>query len=189
MLKIILTSNLLLIFGFLVWFTLFFLSPKDSNFDSTQYGTSTVSTWMSDMPVSGSVTSSTSMISSVPGQRILVDRFEKPITVRDFIVDKSMVPDPVNSGTYVLNNESTYCQSAGGCEGRFLIQYQTEYDIFFILIEAQSIQSTVSSVEALMLLLLEVNTNDLCRIRYEMAVPYWVSEELAGQSLVFPQCL
>ncbi len=127
------------------------------------------------------------------GRLTLTGESGEPIAVKDFIRNGETVTDTVNPGSFVLAGSVGYCLEDGSCpEGantdNFSITYNNEIQSFNIVLLAEPLRRSREASERFLIERLGLSKEDLCRLNYNLGVPYFVNEQFAGQNLRFSFC-
>lgn len=98
------------------------------------------------------------------------------------LASPDITPDPNNSGVYLLH------ENPEGERHDFIIEYHESDQTIHVLIQSQPIQFVRQAAETRLQVVLGMSQRELCNLRYQVIVPYWVSERYAGQNIGFSSC-
>ena len=111
-----------------------------------------------------------------------------------FLSNGETVEDAVNPGNYVLVGELGYCTANNICrasttpEKDFSISYDKKYNQFSIILLSEPLITVRERAESFLATRLGIKKEDLCKINYYVATPYFVNEQRSGINLGFSYC-
>lgn len=146
-----------------------------------------------DLNPFGTVGDTTPVPSDATGQMIVPSVEGNPITTQDFIKNGETVSDAVNPGNFVLAGELGYCLPDGSCPHgalttKFSIVYSQEYGMFDVVLLEEPLGEVRTEAEEFLMSRLGLSASQLCSLRYNVGVPYWVNETFSGGNLGFTSC-
>lgn len=106
--------------------------------------------------------------------------------------DPTVIQDPVNLGNYILYGDMGYCIEGTPCtsseQSDFSITYSAVDESFTIVLYQKPLDKTRERAETFLNEKILVHKNEMCGLRYSIAVPYWVDEFNSGKNLKFSFC-
>lgn len=178
----------------IVWVVVSSLNISPSGSTDTNSDSSDLFDMKDDSPFLDTGIGATSSMPIVrPGERVLLSGDGTGIVVQDFIGNGTTFQDPMNLSVYVVSGDIGYCAPQRGClnnsiSDQFSISFDIRTSTFTITILSKQIDVAILAAENHLMSTLGISRSGLCDVRYEMAVPQWVSEQYAGQRLLFNAC-
>jgi hypothetical protein len=104
-------------------------------------------------------------------------------SVRNFAHDGSTKEDPLNDGYYLIGQGDSVVRDFS-----FDITYIAQTSFFNVSLMQEPLGAARAKAEAYLAATLGLSNEDLCKLRYSVATPSFVSETYAGQDLRFSFC-
>jgi hypothetical protein len=112
------------------------------------------------------------------------------ITTKNFLSDKSTVSDPINQGLYYLGyhfNQGIPDQTATNTPP-YVIEYIKKAQSFNITVLRNPVMQTKMEAERYLVSALGIPEDQICRLKYMVSVPNYVSQFYAGLNLGLSFC-
>lgn len=123
----------------------------------------------------------------------IMDSAGKPIRVREFLKDETVLLDKANPGTYLIAgnlgscvNDPAKCQA--GPEVPFNIYYEAGPQAFTIALITEPLGVNRAEAERALQDRLGIPRGDMCRLNYYVSTSVYVNEQYAGKNLGFSFC-
>ncbi len=162
---------------------------------NNQATTGGVHSGASNLPASGSVSSTTLSVGSVPDNKLVVTArgTEAPLVVNNFLKNGVTVEDIENPGIYYLAGSVGYCLKDGTCPAgaaaeNFIVAYDASLQFFTISLTKEPLGTARADAEQFLLKTLGISQTDLCNIKYFLSTTSSVNPFYAGQNLGFSFC-
>jgi hypothetical protein len=108
------------------------------------------------------------------------------IQAKDFTHDAAVLQDPPGSGYYHIGR---YAGATGeAAKIPYIITYFSETDFFAVALLEEPIGAVRKKAEQELMRRLGITQNEMCELRYSLAVPDFVSPFYAGRDLRFSFC-
>lgn len=189
-----------------ILFVLHVITSAPQGTDSAPSGPNTPATHTSqNTPVSGGVWGSvpttpisvgTPQSASSSAQMTITIQGNATIQVNDFVHRPETKEDAANPGNYMLAGNLGYClqdqracQAATTTENNFSIYYYGQSQTFYInLLKLPLGKAREDAEQFLMTMLGITDKQQMCNLKYSVGVTRYVSEDYAGDNLLFSFC-
>lgn len=116
-----------------------------------------------------------------------------PLQVKNFLLNETTRPDPINTGRYLLAGNLQICADEQyACQAGPVVDYNIYYDERYGSFTVALLNEPVGEVRLLMeralLQLLGLAPTDLCRLNYYVGTPSDVNSVFSGGNLGFSFC-
>lgn len=110
------------------------------------------------------------------------------VTARNFIADRDLVRDTINTQQTYLNNYDPTVITGPSVQPTFIISYTPSTQYFNIVLNSEPIGNARAQAEQYLMNKLGLTQEQICSLNYMVSVPGYVNKYYSGESLGFSFC-